>query len=131
MIWYLNFQKIKKWKNTESICISILTINFDMFTAAKFFFFCEIPKYVQTRSNILFHAMGWPAWVAIIWKWAWPLNGLAGDGESRLDRFHVIRNFLANEIYRFSTLSHLPGQPAPHNQLLIQRLLFVPEYFFL
>ena len=40
--------------------------------------------------------------------------------------FHTIKNFLANEIYHFSKLSHqttfLLGQPAPYNQLLIQPL---------
>ena len=34
---------------------------------------------------------------------------LAGDGECRLNRFHLIRNFLANEIYYFSRLSHQTG----------------------
>ena len=48
--------------------------------------------------------------------------GLVGDGESELASFHVIRN-VANEIYYFSRLSRLPGQPAPYDQLLIQPLL--------
>ena len=34
------------------------------------------------------------------------LTELAGDGECRLALFHTIRNFLANEIYHFSRLSH-------------------------
>ena len=54
------------------------------------------------------------------------LTKLAGDGECRLALFHAIRNFLANEIYHFSRLSHqtafLLGQPAPYNQLFIQPL---------
>ena len=33
------------------------------------YFFCKIPKYIQTQSNILFHSMGWYAWIAIMWKW--------------------------------------------------------------
>ena len=34
------------------------------------------------------------------------LTELAGDGECRLALLHVIRNFLANEIYHFSRVSH-------------------------
>ena len=34
------------------------------------------------------------------------LTELAGDGECGLALFHAIRNFLANEIYHFSRLSH-------------------------
>ena len=37
------------------------------------------------------------------------LTDLAGDGECRLALFHAIRNFLANEIYHFSRLSHQAG----------------------
>ena len=53
-------------------------------------------------------------------------SGLAYLPSSRLALFHVIRNFLANEIF-FSRLSHqtdclLLGQHAPYNQLLIQQL---------
>ena len=37
------------------------------------------------------------------------LTEVAGDGECSLALFHVIRNFLANEIYHFSRLSHQTG----------------------
>ena len=57
MIRYLNFQKIKKWKNTESICISILTINFDMFTAAKFFFSARFLNICKPGTT--FYFMRW------------------------------------------------------------------------
>ena len=50
-----------------------------------------------------------PTWIGISWKWANMLTELAGDGECRLALFHVIRNFLANEIYHFSRLSHQTG----------------------
>ena len=53
-LWFDNwiFQEWKTEKNIESFCLSILTIwlvhlNFDMFTAAMFIFFCKTPKYVQ------------------------------------------------------------------------------------
>ena len=61
---------------------------------------------------------------ALIWKWTSPFTGMFRDGESMLARFYVIRNFLANETDHFPRLSHLPGQPAPYNQLLIQPPLF-------
>ena len=61
---------------------------------------------------------------------------LSVDGVCRLALFHAIKNFLANEIYHFSRLSHqttfLLGQPAPYNQLLIQplnRSWDYPEHF--
>ena len=52
---------------------------------------------------------GLPSWIGISWKWASILNELAGDGECRLVLLHAIRNFLANEIYHFSRLSHQTG----------------------
>ena len=52
---------------------------------------------------------GFPTWISISWKWATLLIELAGDGEYRLALFHAIRNFLANEIYHFSRLSHQTG----------------------
>ena len=77
----------------------------DMFTAAMFIFFLHIPKCVQAYNNIS-PLTAWPTWIGILWKWAGMLTKLAGDGECRLALLHVIRNFLANEIYHFSRLSH-------------------------
>ena len=48
----------------------------------------------------------WPTWIGILWKWASMFTNLAGDGECTPALFHVIRNFLANEICHFSRLSH-------------------------
>ena len=53
-----------------------------------------------------YHLMRWSALIVIIWKWAGQLTRLAGDVESRLARFHLIRNYLTNEIYHFFRLSH-------------------------
>ena len=54
-------------------------------------------------------------------------SGLAYLPSSRLALFHVIRNFLANEIFFFQgcptkQIAFLLGQHAPYNQLLIQQL---------
>ena len=51
----------------------------------------------------------WPTSIGILWKWSSKRTMLAGDGECRLTRFHLIRNFLANEIYHFSRFSHQTG----------------------
>ena len=102
---------------------------FDKFTGAMFIL-----------SSVRFLNMckpraGWFTSIGILWKRASKPTELAGDGEYRRTWFHPIRNFLANEIYRFSRLSHqtgcfLPGQPVPYNQLLIQLLLLVSECYF-
>ena len=52
---------------------------------------------------------GWLTLIGILWKWASKPTKLVGDGECRLTRFHSIRNFLANDIYHFSRLSHQTG----------------------
>ena len=52
---------------------------------------------------------GLPTSTRILWKWASKPAELAEDGECRLIRFHPIRNFLGNEIYLFSRLSHQTG----------------------
>ena len=73
---------------------------FDMFTGVMFIylFFCEIPKYLQAKNR--------PAHL----DWDFMEVYQAGwDGECRLTRFHPIRNFLENEIYHFSRLSHQTG----------------------
>ena len=54
-------------------------------------------------------------------------SGLAYLLSSRLALFHVIRNFLANEMFFFQgcptkQIAFLLGQHAPYNQLLIQQL---------
>ena len=76
---------------------------FDMFTGAMFIF-----------SSVRFLNMckprtGWPTSIGISWEWASKPTELAGDGGSMLTWFHPIRNFLANEIYHFSRLSHQTG----------------------
>ena len=52
------------------------------------------------------------------------LTKLAGDGECRLALFHVIRNFLANEIYHFSRLSHQTGCIFTWTALSIESALY-------
>ena len=72
----------------------------DMFTAAMFFFFYEIP----ICANLGQHSISY----IILWKWASMLTKLAW-GWWRLAWFHVIRSFFANKIYRVSMLSHQTG----------------------
>ena len=109
MVSLLNSQGIKSCKSRESFCLSILTIytndwsTFDTFTGAMFI-----------SSSVKFLCMckpktGWLTLIGILWKWASKPTKLVGDGECRLTRFHSIRNFLANDIYHFSRLSHQTG----------------------
>ena len=95
-----------------------------IFTAAIYFSrrFLDVCK-SRTKTSRLTVC---PTWIGILWRWTSMLTNLAGHGECRLVLFHAIRNFLANEIYHFSRLSHQTmfflGQLAPYNQLLIQPL---------
>ena len=108
MVSLLNSQGMKSCKSRESFCLSILFTQmigplFDMFTSAMFIF-----------SSVRFLNMckprtGWSTSTGILRKWASKPAELAGAGECRLTRFHPIRNFLANEIYLFSRLSHQTG----------------------
>ena len=126
---------MKNCKSTESFCLSILAIYtndrspFWHVNCCHDYFFCEIPKYVQTK-NILANLY----WHFII-EWTSMLATLAGYDEYRLAWFHPIRNVLANKIYHFQDYpikqaAFLPGQPPPCNQLLIQPLLRVPKCYF-
>ena len=71
---------------------------FDMFTSSSVKLLCMC----KPRT-------GWLTLIGILWKWAGKPTKLVGDGECRLTRFHPIRNFLANDIYHFSRLSHQTG----------------------
>ena len=85
----------------------------------------EQQQFILEQQN-LSPMTAWLTWIGILWKWASMLTKLAGDGVCKLALFHGIKNVLANEIYHLSRLSHqttfLIGQPASHNQLLIQPL---------
>ena len=76
---------------------------FDMFTGAMFVFSSV------KLLNICKPRTGWSTSIRILWNWASTPAKLAGDGECTLTWFHLIRNFLANEIYDFSRLSHQTG----------------------
>ena len=72
--------------------------------APFYFFFSEIPKYVQIKNRLAHQ--DWD-----LWKWASKPAELLGDCEYKLTPFHPVRNFLANEIYLFSNLSFYLGSP--------------------
>ena len=59
MVSLLDYQGIKSCKSTESFCLSILTIYTNNWSTVRhvywchvYFFFCEIPKYVQTKNRL-------------------------------------------------------------------------------
>ena len=102
--WILKKRKTAKVHNH---CLSILFTQmidppFDMFTGGMLIFFARFLNMCEPR-------MGWPTSIGILWKWASKLTELAGDGEYRMAWFHSSRNFIANEIYHFSGLSHQTG----------------------
>ena len=82
-------------------------LNFHVFIAAMFIFFCNIPKYAHALDNILSHSTDWPAWIAIMWNWTSLLNGLVGDNKNGLPGFNITKNL--NAIYDFSWLYHYTG----------------------
>ena len=110
MVSLLNSQEMKSCKMRDSFYFSILTIYTNdwstfghVYWCLVYFFFSDIPKYVQAKIRLALSSIG------ILWKWSSKPTELAGDGKYRLTQFHPIRNFLANEIYHFSTLSHQTG----------------------
>ena len=110
-----NSQGMKNCKSTESFCLSMLTIYtmigplLTCLLLPCLYFFSEISKYVQAKSNILSPLTGWPTWIGILWKRANMLTALVCVGEYRLGWFFAIRHFPANKIYHFSRLSHQAG----------------------
>ena len=109
MVSLLDYQGMKSCKSTESFCLSILTIYTNDWSTVRhvywchvYFFFCEIPKHVQTK-NRLAH-LDWDFMEAA----SKPVE-LAWDGKCRLTRFHPVRNFLANKSYLFSRHSNRTG----------------------
>ena len=105
--WILKEWKAAKVENHSVWAYQLFTQMigplFDMFTGSMFIF-----------SSVRFLNMckprtGWSTSTGILRKWASKPAELAGAGECRLTRFHPIRNFLANETYHFSRLSHHTG----------------------
>ena len=102
---------------------------FDTFTGAMFIF--SSARFL----NMCKQRTSCPTSFGILWKLANKVMELARDGKCRLTRFDTIRNFLANEIYHFSRLSHQTGclftwavysiLSAPFHSLLL-----VPECYF-
>ena len=134
MVWLLNSQWLQNCKSTESFCRNILAVYTNDWSTFWYIYCCYVNVFSgkflnvcmpRTTNNNISPLTACPTWIRILWKWASVLTKLTGDGECRLAMFLAIRNFLANEIYQFSRLSHqtnfLLGQPAPYNQLLILR----------
>ena len=133
MVSLLNSQEMKSCKSRESFCLNILTIYTNDWTTFWHVYWWFT---VYWFLNMCRSRTGWCTSIRILWKWASNPTELTGAGECRMTRFHPIRNFLANEMYHFSRLSHqtgclfLPEQPAAYNELFIQPFLLVPEYYF-
>ena len=110
-LWF-HYWILKEWKAAKAgnrsvsaylLFTKVIGPLFDMFTGVMFIF--SSVKFL----NMCKPRTGWLTSIGILWKWASKPAELAGDGECRLTRFHPIRNFLANEIYLFSRLSHQTG----------------------
>ena len=87
---------------------------------------------MQVKNNILSPLTGWSTWVTILRNCGSMFIELVGNDECWLSRFHTIRNFLANEIYHFSRLSHETGclftwTADSKKSAYIQPTLLVPE----
>ena len=132
MVSLLNSQGMKNCKSRESFCLSILTIytndwyNFwHVYWCYVYFFFCEIPKNVQTKNTRLgFYGSGLaslPSWLGIV--------NAGWLGSIRSEMFLVMK-FIIFQGCLIKQAVLLPGQPVSYNQLLIQPLLLVPECYF-
>ena len=68
----------------------LLLILFEMFTGAMFIF--SSARWLKCKPR-----KGWTTSTGILWKSANKLTELPGDGECRLTRFNLIRNFFCKE----------------------------------
>ena len=103
IVWLLSSQGMKNCKNTESLCLTILTIykndwfNFwYVYCYHVYFFFYEIPKYVQTKNRLAhlhWHFMEWASMLTKLWlgmiNTDWPGSILS---EISLDRKFIFFN---------------------------------------
>ena len=111
----------------------LVHLHFHMFIADMLIFFCKVLKYVQAQTNILSHLMGWPAGIAIKWKWTSPFHqtGLGWWKQVALvlfdQKFSCEWNLSFFWVVLLNWLSHLPVQSALYNQILTQSLLLVSE----
>ena len=110
-------------------CTQMFGPLFDIFTGAMFTF--SSVKFL----DICKPRTGWHISIGILWKWASKPTKLAGDGECRLIRFHLIRNFLQMTFIIFQGCPikqavFLTGQPTPYDQLVTQPFLLVLECYF-
>ena len=127
MVSLLNSQGMKSYKSRESFCLSILTIFTNDWSTLRhiywchvYFLFCEISKYVQTKSRLAHLDWGFmevgmvnSGWLGSIWS----------------EIFSQMK-FIIFQGCPIKQAVFLPGQPASYNQLLIQSLLLVPKCYF-
>ena len=90
MVSLLNSQGMKSCKSRESFCLSILTIYtndwstfWHVYWCHVYFFFCEIPKYVQTKNRLAhfdwdFMEVGWQVCWAY-WRWWMQADTIPSD----------------------------------------------------
>ena len=77
MVWLLNSQGMKNCKSTKLFCLSILTIYtndwspfWHVYCYHVYFFFCEIPKYVQARNRLVHLDWHFIEWTGMLTKLA-------------------------------------------------------------
>ena len=117
IVWLLSSQGMKNCKNTKSLCLSILTIykndwsNFwYVYCYHVYFFFYEIPKYVQTKNRLAhlhWHFMEWASMLTKLWlgmiNTDWP--------GSILSEISLERKFIFFNDVRSSRLPFYLGSP--------------------
>ena len=131
---------MKDCKTRESFCLSILSIYtnvlstfWHVYCCHVYFVFCKILKFVQAKSNILQKAgppglVFYGSEIACLPNWLGMVN--ASWLSSVWSEFFLQMKFIIFQRCPIKQAALLHRQFTPYNQLLIQPLLLVPEYYF-
>ena len=110
MVLLFNSQGMKNCKDTESFCYIILAIYTNDWFSFWNVYCCYVCFFSGKSLNGCKPRTSWyPLWQPGLTGLVFYGSGLACLPRSRLAPFHAIINFLANEMYQFSRLSHQTG----------------------
>ena len=140
MVWLLNFQGMENCQSIELFSAYyylhkwLVYLNFDMFTAAMFFF-CKILNMCESRAT--FDLLWWASpprlafyrsGPACLLSWLGMMN--AGWLGSIRSEIFLQMKFIIFQGHTTKQAAFLPRQSIPYTQLHSQPILLVPEGYF-